>query len=110
MSAHTPGPWKVDGSTARGEWATVIGSRGERVAVLYETEAAGAETANGRLIAVAPDMLEELKGARAELAAVERDARDEAERGHDSFVILADGLSQRIRRIDALLARAEGRS
>jgi hypothetical protein len=63
MSAHTPGPWKSDGNTARHEWLTIIGPRGERIAVLYELEAGGAEKANACLISAAPEMLAALKRA-----------------------------------------------
>jgi hypothetical protein len=60
MSAHTPAPWMVDGTTAA-ENLDVIGEGG-RVAML-DCDDIDADTleANARLIAAAPDMLAALQ-------------------------------------------------
>ena len=60
MSAHTPAPWTVDGTTAA-ENLDVIGEGG-RVAML-DCDDIDADTleANARLIAAAPDMLAALQ-------------------------------------------------
>jgi len=70
---HTPGPWKVDS----GEALKVRNNSGS-IATIMQTHLTGRRSndetmANARLIAAAPDMLEALSIARAEIVALERD-------------------------------------
>ena len=95
MSKHTPGPWRAEKHPQHDHvhcselWMIIAGepddcSDAEIAQVIaYEAEA------NARLIAAAPDMLEALKEARA---------------------LLRGCIGEAIDRIDAALAKAEGRS
>ena len=62
---HTPGPWKVDKElTSRsGEWLIAMdaGDKGRGIAIAETRVATGAELANARLIAAAPELLEALQ-------------------------------------------------
>ena len=56
MSAHTPGPWGLDGNL-------IEGPDGERVACITAySRRTPKQKANARLIAAAPDLLEALRG------------------------------------------------
>ena len=59
---HPPGPWKVDKElTSRsGEWLIAMdaGDKGRGIAIAETRVATGAELANARLIAAAPELLE----------------------------------------------------
>lgn len=62
---HTPGPWKFDKElTSRsGEWLIAMdaGDKGRGIAIAETRVATGAELANARLIAAAPELLEALQ-------------------------------------------------
>lgn len=87
---HTPGPWTIEGAdvytegTGSRRWIASCGLRGGEQAAPYNT-------ANARLIACAPDLLEMLNRIRADIA-------DQMDDEDDEF--LAE--------LDALIARAEG--
>ena len=56
MSAHTPGPWGLDGNL-------IEGPDGERVACITAySRRTPKQKANARLIAAAPELLEALRG------------------------------------------------
>lgn len=57
-SKHTPGPWKYDFQSVDREWAIVTNPYGLIVA---NVNADSRQTANARLIAAAPDLLEALE-------------------------------------------------
>jgi hypothetical protein len=65
-SEHTPGPWLIEESSNEDEFANVFGPNDRPVAGIY-IENDGSETpseedtANARLIAAAPEMLQALK-------------------------------------------------
>lgn len=95
MSEHTPGPWMVEPSAAKGAW--IQGSTGEWAALACGNTDATAR-ANARLIAAAPDLLSLLRHWSALDSgawAVDRHAREKAE-------LLAD--------TRAAIAKAEARS
>lgn len=103
--AHTPGPWKVNGSYAR---KTSNYDKTYRLAVLGPTQKTGTPTtaygvgdtsdearANANLIAAAPDLLRALK-----------DALVEIEVNHDGIGAVVDVLEAQGR---AAIEKAEGR-
>ncbi len=64
MSAHTPGPWIVDGNVIRGDEqrnGSVSVACVLDVAYPYGRRAGESAQANARLIAAAPDLLEALR-------------------------------------------------
>jgi hypothetical protein len=71
MSAHTPGPWKIDGRGYRpdtkngGEFVPIHAERGGWIADVREPDA------NARLIAAAPKMFELLEKIEADILARE---------------------------------------
>lgn len=92
MSAHTPGPWRVN--RKGGSQTTVLSDDDLVVATAWSSTYRDAAEANARLIAAAPDML----------AALE-DALDAITDG----VILPDRRDEAIRVIQAAIDKAEGR-
>ena len=67
MSKHTAGPWRIDrGAIQDGEGHAIIdgtdmGQLSRIAHVLFHDDGEGETTANARLIAAAPDMLEALQ-------------------------------------------------
>lgn len=65
MSNHTPGPWKIgkELSAACGEWLISMdcGDRAQGMCIAETRSGTGAEIANARLIAAAPEMLNALE-------------------------------------------------
>lgn len=100
-TTHTPGPWAVNPAVARVD-AFVSNGAVPICQMLWPTAwRTEAETdANARLVAAAPDLLQELKIARRYIAIQRNDLGE----------VLNDDAVTDLERIDAAIAKAEGRS
>lgn len=79
MSAHTPGPWKLDGVMAMDSPLWIVSIPGEQARIEIADYSSESE-ANARLIAAAPDLLEALEDmvflADGAMAAANRDGAE----------------------------------
>ncbi len=63
MTQHTPGPWKLNPAMDfSGTWDAWLGKDGVTIAHIQSHKSKELTTANARLIAAAPELLEALKG------------------------------------------------
>ena len=100
MSKHTPGPWKIGAPPPNGE-QTIGTQQGLMVAVA--TTGAGVPTeANARLIATAPELLDELESAVLQMGM----AAECVESGRHDEAILH--LRSHVRQKRAVIAKARG--
>jgi len=102
---HTPGPWSVELNKRAWGWVEV---KGPSFAVHGPTQATDLRlsdevrrVADAHLIAAAPDLLEELKRTRDDLMNIKAFCTLDATR---------EAISRMIQRIDAAIAKAEGRA
>ena len=97
-SKHTPGPWIT--FQPRGDGSVPVRTDGLGLTICYVHDGAICDAlVNARLIAAAPELLDALRDARSMLATVEViDGEDD------------DPWSKAIARMDAAIAKAEGRS
>ena len=116
MSAkHTPGPW-IAHQVLLGYGVPFTPVVGKTLLAKVYSEAFGdyaQSEANARLIAAAPDLLEELLICRAELGMLINDLRANATLPDGSFASDEDEVAcqfdeSRLARIDALIAKATG--
>lgn len=100
MSAHTPGPWAVI-AFSRNDAVLSVAERGVVAHVLDPEGGSVVERhANAHIIAAAPDLLEELREARNALQWYRETFPEADGRGDDEVIA----------RIDAAIAKAEGKS
>ena len=99
VTKHTPGPWAYEQDNPPYGGCTVTGE-GE-----YICTTSGRALANARLIAVAPDLLRELKSARATIVRLAAGIRRRDERQHVNAGASPDYTTQ----IDVVIAKAEGK-
>jgi len=100
-TTHTPGPWEVAQRTTPGQFVTethIIGPHNDHVALVGPCEI----DANARLIAAAPDLLDE---ARKQVTWL-RHLRTEAVGSLRGSLI--DGIDQSIKYLSAAIAKAKG--
>ena len=108
---HTPGPWVVGNRyTATGVYTTngglVANTHGAQ-RNFRRDEHIIEQDANARLIAAAPDMLEALRAARAEIVSLEWAHFNEFGRPGDTFDAWLSN-NEALPVIDAAIAKAEG--
>jgi len=104
---HTPAPWLVGEDQSVDEtWSIVTTSGGSIIANVNDRHD---RLANARLIAAAPDLLEAAKEGRTDLMIAADNARDAA-KTDSRWDGVADKLMERVRMMDAAIAKAEGRS
>jgi hypothetical protein len=89
MNKHTPGPWSHDEI-----WGLISTENGAEICALHS-----GNVANARLIAAAPDMLDELRRAQGELATALRDGAEH---------LTPDMLRRWFNGVSAAIAKAEG--
>ena len=103
MSKHTPGPWTLTRTGDHKRW--IVGNRqstwGTEVAEVYSDDTDPDEAAaNARLIATAPELLVELRAVSAWLKRLAIAPPNQ---------MIGAALDEGVRRIDAAIAKAEGR-
>ena len=120
MSKHTPGPWEVSGEIFDndGQPETAIqalnGAATVAVALEFGQNNPHIREANARLIAAAPDLLEQLKIARREIAALSQVyiamLTNQATGLIDDpdHVLIAQADRDMLNGFDAAIAKAEG--
>ena len=103
---HTPGPWELMEDRVPG--GLELGANGRAICEIWRRNKPDTEEANAHLIAASPDMYAALKEARSFV----EDARS-LRRGvlsHFGATTNYDDIDDYLRRIDAALAKAEGKS
>jgi len=110
-ATHTPGPWPItetgDGKRFVIGEGLVGGPKGYEVAEVYSDDAPYEETiANARVIAAAPDLLDELREARTTLNIVRTQIMVEIAGGRERWEGVPDALQTRLNAIDAAIAKA----
>ncbi len=86
MSAHNPGPWHWEPRTIDGDpWIALVAANGERVLSVPVVDNTAEPSANARLIAAAPDLLERYKRAVAIIGA-ECDPDEEDQREAEDYI------------------------
>jgi hypothetical protein len=102
MSEHTPAPWHVRTNPIRDDEPRDVVNTSQLIAEVREFYSAGEREANARLIAAAPELLEVLLEARAELSRVQYDVvRSVQANNTPEMQALVD-------RLDAAIAKALG--
>lgn len=108
MSKHTPGPWSYEPEINR-----VFSEPTQKCVaaphILGNPAVMADWPADARLIAAAPEMLEALKEARTDLMIAADNARHAA-KTDARWDGVDEKLMARVRLIDAVIAKAEGRS
>ena len=108
MSKSTPWPWSLEAPHAKDRSYILVSASDETLGQIWEPLNKAEHDANARLIAAAPELLDELTEARTTLSILRTQVMVELNRGIERWEGVPEKLKERLDTIGAATAKARG--